>query len=44
MSRRYRLLTSALLTASNSPARAMIVPAAATLPRAFNQAVKLLAQ
>jgi flavin-dependent dehydrogenase len=44
MSRRYRLLTSALLTASNSPARTMIVPAAATLPRVFNQAVKLLAQ
>ncbi len=44
MSRRYRLLTSALLTASNSPARTMIVPAAATLPKVFNQAVKLLAQ
>lgn len=44
MSRRYRLLTAALLTASTSPARAMIVPAAAALPRAFNQAVKLLAQ
>jgi flavin-dependent dehydrogenase len=44
MSRRYRMLTSALLTASNSPARPMIVPAAATLPRVFNQAVKLLAQ
>ena len=44
MSRRYRLLTSALLTASNSPARTMIVPAATTMPRVFNQAVKLLAQ
>ena len=44
MSRRYRLLTSALLTASKSPARTMIVPAAATLPGVFNQAVKLLAQ
>lgn len=44
MSRRYRLLTAALLTASNSPARTMIVPAAATLPAVFNQAVKLLAQ
>jgi flavin-dependent dehydrogenase len=44
MSRRYRLLTAALLTASQSPARTMIVPAAATLPKVFNQAVKLLAQ
>jgi len=44
MSRRYRLLTAALLTASNSPARTMIVPAAAALPKVFNQAVKLLAQ
>ena len=44
MSRRYRLLTSGLLAASNSPARTMIVPAAATLPKVFNQAVKLLAQ
>ena len=44
MSRRYRLLTSGLLKASNSPARTMIVPAAATLPRVFNHAVKLLAQ
>lgn len=44
MSRRYRLMTAALLTASNSPARTMIVPAAATLPKVFNQAVRLLAQ
>ena len=44
MSRRYRLLTSALLAAGNSPARSMIVPAATTLPGVFNQAVKLLAQ
>ncbi len=44
MSRRYRLMTAALLTASNSPARSMIVPAAATLPGVFTQAVKLLAQ
>ena len=44
MSRRYRLLTAGLLAASNSPARSMIVPAAATLPKVFNQAVKLLAQ
>ncbi len=44
MSRRYRLLTSGLLAASNSPARSMIVPAATALPIVFNQAVKLLAQ
>ncbi len=44
MSRRYRLLTSGLLAASNSPVRTMIVPAASTLPSVFNQAVKLLAQ
>ena len=44
MSRRYRLLTSGLLAASNSPARSMIVPAASTLPGVFNQAVRLLAQ
>lgn len=44
MSRRYRLMTAALLAASNSPARSMIVPAAAALPVVFNQAVKLLAQ
>ena len=44
MSRRYRLLTSALLTASNSPVRSMIVPAASTLPSVFNLAAKLLAQ
>ena len=44
MSRRYRMLTAALLTASKSPARTMIVPAAATMPGVFNQAVKLLAQ
>jgi flavin-dependent dehydrogenase len=44
MSRRYRVLTQALLTASNSPARSMIVPAAAALPKVFNQVVHLLAQ
>lgn len=44
MSRRYRLLTSGLLAASNSPARTMIVPAATAMPGVFNQAVKLLAQ
>ena len=44
MSRRYRVMTAALLAATNSPARSMLVPAAATMPRVFNQAVKLLAQ
>lgn len=44
MSRRYRLLTAALLQASASPIRPLIVPAANAMPAAFNQAVRLLAQ
>jgi flavin-dependent dehydrogenase len=45
MSRRYRLLTAALLHASASaPVRSHIVPAALALRKAFVQAVNLLAQ
>ena len=43
MSRRYRLLTAALLRTSRSPVRPLIVPAAAALPRVFGTAVNLLA-
>lgn len=45
MSRRYRLLTAALLRASASvPLRSRIVPAARALPSVFVEAVNLLAQ
>ncbi len=44
MSRRYRLLTAGLLTASGiKPVRSAIVPAAAVLPAAFGGIVNLLA-
>jgi flavin-dependent dehydrogenase len=44
MSRRYRLLTAGLLHASQiRPVRAMIVPAASAMPRAFGGIVNLLA-
>jgi len=44
MSRRYRLLTAGLLHASQiRPVRAMIVPAANALPKAFGGIVNLLA-
>jgi flavin-dependent dehydrogenase len=45
MSRRYRLLTAALLCASaHEPLRSRIVTAAVALPRVFTGAVNLLAQ
>jgi len=45
MTRRYRLLTAALLRASASaPFRSRIVPAARALPNVFVEAVNLLAQ
>jgi flavin-dependent dehydrogenase len=45
MSRRYRLLTAALLQASAyAPLRSRIVPAAATLPKVFAGIVNLLAE
>ena len=45
MSRRYRLLTAAVLRASASPAlRSRIVPAAAQFPRVFRGVVNLLAE
>ena len=44
MSRRYRMLTAGLLHASEiRPLRAMIVPAASALPKAFGGIVNLLA-
>ena len=44
MSRRYRMLTAGLLTASRYPAvRSRIVPAASALPAAFTGIVNLLA-
>lgn len=44
MSRRYRMLTAGLLHASQiKPVRAMIVPAASALPKAFSGIVNLLA-
>ncbi len=44
MSRRYRLLTAGLLTASGlAPVRSLIVPAAAAAPAAFRGVVNLLA-
>lgn len=44
MSRRYRMLTAGLLHASEiKPVRAMIVPAASALPKAFGGIVNLLA-
>lgn len=42
--RRYRLITSMMLCASQSPLRCAIVPAAQVLPLAFGRAVNLLAQ
>jgi flavin-dependent dehydrogenase len=45
MTRRYRMLTAALLQASaHAPTRSRIVPAAAALPGVFAGAVNLLAQ
>ena len=44
MSRRYRLLTAAVLQASASPLRSRIVPVAVQFPRAFTRAVNLLAE
>jgi flavin-dependent dehydrogenase len=45
MTRRYRLLTAALLHASaHAPLRSRIVPAALALPNVFSGAVNLLAQ
>ncbi|BBX66021.1 oxidoreductase [Mycobacterium saskatchewanense] len=45
MTRRYRMLTAALLQASSHPpTRARIVPAAAALPTVFTGVVNLLAQ
>jgi hypothetical protein len=44
MSRRYRLLTAAVLGASASPLRSRIVPAAAQFPAVFGGVVNLLAQ
>ncbi|MEW5812451.1 MAG: NAD(P)/FAD-dependent oxidoreductase [Actinomycetota bacterium] len=42
--RRYRVMTSALLRSSASPLRRAIVPAAHALPGMFNRAVNLLAE
>ena len=45
MSRRYRLLTAALLRASAfAPLRSLIVPAATALPKAFTEMVNMLAE
>ena len=45
MTRRYRMLTAALLAASGVPqVRARIVPAAAAMPTAFTGVVNLLAR
>jgi hypothetical protein len=45
MTRRYRMLTAALLQASALPVmRARIVPAAAAMPTVFTGVVNLLAQ
>ena len=44
MSRRYRLLTAAVLQATASPLRSRIVPVAVQFPRAFTRAVNLLAE
>jgi flavin-dependent dehydrogenase len=44
MSRRYRLLTAAVLGASTSPLRSRIVPAAAQFPGVFRGVVNLLAE
>jgi flavin-dependent dehydrogenase len=44
MSRRYRLLTAAVLEASTSPIRSRIVPAAAQFPGLFRGVVNLLAE
>src|SRR6478672_2284927 len=44
MSRRYRLLTAAVLQATASPLRSRIVPAAAQFPGAFTRLVNLLAE
>jgi flavin-dependent dehydrogenase len=45
MTRRYRMLTAALLRASSYPlARARIVPAAAAMPSVFTGVVNLLAR
>ena len=41
--RRYRFMTAAMLHASTSPLRSLIVPAASGLPRAFTGIVNLLA-
>jgi hypothetical protein len=44
MSRRYRLLTAAVLEASASPLRSRIVPVAAQFPGTFRGVVNLLAE
>ena len=45
MTRRYRVLTAALLRASsNATVRSGIVPAARAMPNVFGTAVNLLAQ
>jgi hypothetical protein len=45
ITRRYRMLTAALLQASaHAPARSRIVPAAVALPTIFTGVVNLLAQ
>jgi hypothetical protein len=44
MSRRYRLLTAAVLKASASPLRPAIVPAAAYVPGVFRGVINLLAE
>lgn len=41
--RRYRMLTAAMLHASTSPLRSVVVPAASRLPRVFTGVVNLLA-
>ncbi|MCH9761678.1 MAG: NAD(P)/FAD-dependent oxidoreductase [Actinomycetia bacterium] len=41
--RRYRLMTAAILRASTSPLRSLIVPAASGMPRVFTGMVNLLA-
>ena len=42
--RDFRVLTAGLLAAANSPARRLIVPAAAALPRVFGSVVERLAR
>ncbi|MDZ4268255.1 MAG: NAD(P)/FAD-dependent oxidoreductase [Mycobacterium sp.] len=44
VTRRYRFLTAAMLHASTSPLRSLIVPAADRLPRVFTGVVNLLAE